>query len=114
MTSKHAIVIFLKEFKELVKNTQFYIVPREKNNETASKLGITKNDQRDAILGLSAKDYVTGPEPDDSGSGEIWVFGAQIGSEIYIKLKIADVGKKKIAKCISFHAAKHPLSHPYK
>jgi hypothetical protein len=46
---------------------------------------------------------------------DIWVFGKQIGAEeIYIKLKIAQVGKEKIAKCLSFHAASLPLCYPYR
>jgi hypothetical protein len=50
-----------------------------------------------------------GPEPDKDKPGEIWKFGKLIeGIEVYIKLKIAQVGKEKIAKCISFHPAECP------
>jgi len=34
--------------------------------------------------------------------------------EVYVKLKIAQVGTHKIAKCISFHAAQQPLCYPFK
>jgi len=36
------------------------------------------------------------------------------GKEVYIKLKIADVGRGKIAKCISFHEAEFPLCFAFK
>ena len=60
-------------------------------------------------------DYCKGPQPDKDRPGDIWVFGKEIaGSEVYIKLKIAQAGTHKIAKCISFHAAEYPLGCPYK
>ena len=34
--------------------------------------------------------------------------------EVYIKLKIAQVGEEKIAKCLSFHTPNFPLCYPYK
>ncbi len=41
------------------------------------------------------------------------IFGRVIeGREIYIKLKLAKVGKESIAKCLSFHAANFPLCFP--
>jgi hypothetical protein len=33
--------------------------------------------------------------------------------EVYIKLKIAQVGKEKIAKCLSFHVAEYSLCFPF-
>jgi len=46
---------------------------------------------------------------------QIWVFGKKIDDkEVYIKVKIAQVGTDKIAKCISFHIAEYPLSYPFK
>ncbi len=63
----------------------------------------------------SVENYCQGPEPDKDRPGHIWIFGKQVGSEeIYIKLKIAQVGKEKIAKCISFHTSDFPLCYPYR
>jgi hypothetical protein len=43
------------------------------------------------------------------------MFGMQIQDrEIYIKLKVTQVGKTKIAKCISFHIAQHPMKYPHR
>ncbi|GAI73777.1 unnamed protein product [marine sediment metagenome] len=43
------------------------------------------------------------------------MFGKQIGdTNVYIKLKIAQVGDKKISKCLSFHAANFPICYPCK
>ena len=63
---------------------------------------------------LSVENYCEGPNPDRDRPGDIWVFGKPVGTEeIYIKLKIAQVGKEKIAKCLSFHTANFPLCYPF-
>lgn len=78
-------------------------------------LGLNKQTQKDEILSLTVEDYCSGPNPDKDLPGQIWVFGKVIGAqEIYIKLKIAEIGSEKIAKCISFHPADHKLCFPYK
>jgi len=83
--------------------------------EALADLGLTKNNLKEKILALSVEDYCGGPEPDRDRAGDVWIFGKQIfGREIYIKLKIAWVGKEKIAKCLSFHPASYPLCFPYR
>ena len=77
------------------------------------RLGFTKKNCRDEILSLSVENYYDGPKPDVNRQGVVWEFGKKIdGDEIYIKLKIAEVGTEKLAKCISFHKANSPLSFP--
>lgn len=67
------------------------------------------------LMTLSVADYCEGPKPDKDRPGDVWVFGKQIGGkEVYIKLKIAQVRQEKIAKCLSFHAAKYPLGFPFR
>lgn len=76
-------------------------------------LELTRNNAKEEILNLTVADYCGGPEPDKDKPGEIWEFGRLIeDTEVYIKLKIAQVGKEKIAKCISFHPAEFPLCFP--
>jgi hypothetical protein len=90
------------------------IIPRHANVACLAELGLTRKNQREEILALTVSDYCEGPEPDKDRPGEIWVFGKRIGGkEVYIKLKIARVGKEKMAKCLSFHPAKHPLCFPF-
>jgi len=105
---------FLLQFKKIVAEGRgLDIVNRRENIEALAKLGLTKKNLREEILTLSVENYCEGPEPDRNRPGDVWVFGKQIGSEeIYIKLKIAQVGKEKIAKCISFHTANFPLCYP--
>ena len=107
---------FLVEFKKIViKGRGLDIVNRRENIDALAKIGLTKKNLVEEILTLSVEHYCQGPEPDRDRPGEIWVFGKQIGGEeIYIKLKIAKVGKEKIAKCLSFHAANFPLCYPYR
>jgi hypothetical protein len=107
---------FLLQFKKIVTEGRgLDIVNRRENLEALAKLGLTKKNLREEILTLSIENYCEGPEPDRDRPGNVWVFGKQLGSEeIYIKLKIAQVGKEKIAKCISFHAANFPLCYPFR
>lgn len=107
---------FLLQFKKIMATGRgLDIVNRRENIEALAKLGLTKKNLKEEILTLSVEDYCEGPEPDRDRPGTIWIFGKQIGSEeIYIKLKIAQVGKEKIAKCISFHAADFPLCYPFR
>jgi len=107
---------FLQEFKEIAtKGRGIDVIGRRKNMEALANLGLTKRNRKDEILSLSVKDYSNGPKPDRDRPGELWEFGKTIGAkEVYIKLKIAQVGKEKIAKCLSFHVAEFPLRFPFR
>jgi hypothetical protein len=107
---------FLLQFKKImVTGRGLDIVNRRENLEALAKLGLTKKNLIEEIMTLSVENYCEGPEPDRDRPGNIWVFGKQVGTdEIYIKLKIAQVGKEKIAKCLSFHAANFPLCYPFR
>ncbi len=107
---------FLLQFKKImVAGRGFDIINRRENMEAFAKLGLTKKNLREEIMTLSVENYCEGPEPDRDRPGHIWVFGKQVGTEeVYIKLKIAQVGNEKIAKCLSFHAASFPLCYPFR
>jgi hypothetical protein len=111
-----AIRTFLLEFKQAVtKGSGVYLVPRHDTKATLQYLGFTKRNLEELLLSLSVNDYCKGPEADRDQGGEVWIFGKKVqAQEIYIKLKVVKVGGKSIAKCISFHIAKHPLSFPHK
>lgn len=107
---------FLLDFKDTVTaGSGVYLIPRDANRQTLKYLGLTKNNLEEILLGLTILDYCKGPDADRDQAGEIWVFGKEIeGENVYIKLKVADVKGKKIAKCISFHIAKYELNYPHK
>jgi hypothetical protein len=111
---KVQVAIFLKEFKRVAtEGGGLYIIKREKNRDALIALGFTNNNRKEVLLSLSANDYCAGPKKDKDREGYIWEFGKTIdGNEIYIKLKVADVGNLKIAKCISFHKAEFDLCYP--
>ena len=113
---KAQIAKFLKEFKKIATSGRgLDVIPRRENIVCLAELGITRKNQKEEIMSLTVVDYCEGPKPDKDRPGEIWVFGKQIsGKEVYIKLKIAQVGKEWIAKCLSFHPAKHPLCLPFR
>lgn len=108
------VAAFLKEFKKLaVRDKGIYVINRRENRDALVELGITEQIRKNEIMSLSIDDYSSGPEPDVDMPGDIWVFGKEInGHGVYIKLKIADVGGKRIAKCISFHKANFPQRYP--
>lgn len=110
------VSVFLKEFKQIVTEKRgLDIVDCRENLNSLSELGLTKELCEQEILNLSTENYVDGPKRDVDRQGMIWEFGIKTGSdEIYIKLKIAEVGTEKLAKCISFHKANLPLSFPLK
>jgi len=110
------VSIFLKEFKKIVTQERgLDIVDRKENLNSLIKLGLTKKNCEYEILCLSVSDYCTGPKPDKDRSGVIWEFGKKIsGYDVYIKLKIAEVGSIRIAKCISFHIAQYSTTNPLK
>lgn len=104
---------FLKEFKTVAKKRGVDFVPRQEFIETLTLLGVTRRICQEELLSLSVEDYCQGPEDDKDRPGKIWIFGRRLeGTEIYIKLKLAKVGKETIAKCLSFHQAEFPLSFP--
>jgi len=107
---------FLKEFKKLaVAGNVDIFVDRAEYKTSFIELGITKFVAFQEILSLSIENYCSGPEPDKDRPGYIWEFGKDIeGKEVYIKLKIAEIGAKKYAKCISFHKARFPQCYPLK
>ena len=107
---------FLLEFKRVATGgSGIDIVPRAETRPTLARLGLTKANLEEILLGLSVADYCQGPKPDRDRPGNLWIFGREIeGHEVYIKLKVAQVGDKRIAKCISFHIAKFPLKYPHR
>ena len=108
--------IFLKDFKKIVTQERgLDIVGRKENKKSLLQLGFTRKNCKNEILNLSVSDYCAGPKPDKDRPGVIWEFGKNIsGYDIYIKLKIAETGSVRIAKCISFHIAEFPIINPLK
>lgn len=107
---------FLLEFKQVATSgSGVDIVPRAETRPTLARLGMTKANLEELLLGLSVADYCRGPESDRDRPGSVWVFGREIeGHEVYIKLKVVQVEGQRIAKCISFHLAKYPLKYPHR
>ena len=106
---------FLLAFKAAAAGGGVHLAPRHDALATLEYLGLTKRNQEEILLGLSVADYSDGPVEDRTHPGELWVFGTQVkGEELYIKLKLAEAGDRKVAKCVSFHIAQRPLRYPLK
>ena len=112
---KKAAGFFLNNFKELAATGRgIDIIPRRKNLDSLSRLGITLKICKEEILSLAVKNYLDGPKPDEDRPGEIWEFGKRVfGKEVFIILKIAQAGNAIITKCLSFHEAEFPLRLPF-
>ena len=106
---------FLLEFKQVAVQQGIDLVPRHDTRATLAYLGITQKNAEDIMLSLSVGNYFKGPTPDDQGrTGELWEFGTIVqGTEVYIKLKLAQINEEKIAKCISFHIPRYPIDYPF-
>ena len=99
------ILQYIAKVKKLVASGFWVLVPRKKNMDSISNLGLTIQDVKNELLSLEFKDYQSGPEGDYSYSGDIWIFKRKLGTtELYIKLKI-DIANDgtEILKCLSFH-----------
>ena len=107
------VTLFLILFKELSQNA-FTFAERKRSLDTIACLGITVEQAKEEILGLTYQDYYRGPIPDTgSKGGKYWEFGKAIcGEQVLIKLK-AD-SKHGVAICFSFHTPDETIKYPYK
>lgn len=107
---------FLRDFKGLMQEGQYFVKRHHKNMQALIELGITYKIRDDIVLGLRVSDYSSGPNKDEYGKADYWVYGKEINNkEIYIKLQIFTYSDgNERAGCISFHTAEHPLKYPLK
>jgi len=107
------VKLFLFQFKEFAQKN-FSFAERDKSLDTIARLGITIQQAKQEILGLTYEDYYRGPIPDKDRKGEeFWEFGKTIcGQEIFIKLKT--VSKHSVAVCFSFKIPDETIEYPYK
>ncbi len=111
---RRQILIFLKDFKELMGQGYYFVKEHHKNVQTLKNLGITSRIRDEIILSVAMEDYSSGPNPDEYHPGYYWIFGKNIDSnEIYIKLKIVTYNNgNDRAVCYSFHLTEYPLNYP--
>ena len=99
------ILQYLAKVKKLVSSGCWALIPREKNLDSLSNLGLTIQDVKEEILSLEVRDYEKGSEFDYSYSSEVWIFKRKAAqNDFYIRLKI-DIANDgtEILKCLSFH-----------
>lgn len=105
MTSTADIENILTDMRTAIDEGKFQPIPRGKNMNTLAQLGITWNDAKEEIYGLSASDYFQGPEVDrDFPSTDLfWMFKKSIdGQVIYIKFKVLYLEDGSV-RLVSFH-----------
>ena len=100
------ISVFLARAKKLMTKGRYVFVPRSKNLQALSGVGLTIADAKSEIIGLVVGDYYKGPKQDfdKTQPGEIWEFKKNIdGEQFYVKLKIQNKNGVDVLKCLSFH-----------
>ncbi len=99
---------FLEVFKKACREGCFDFVPKNKNMDLLSSLGLGKTQAiKELCKELSAEHYISGPEKDkdETRGGEVWVFNLNLWDiKVYVKLKFFAFNGKYCMKCISFHA----------
>lgn len=98
------IELTLANMRDAIKANRYNFIGRTKNKDTLARLGINYSQAVKEMEELTAKNYISGPDPDrDYPEREpLWKFKKQIsGSIVYIKFKIRydDAG----LVIISFH-----------
>lgn len=115
MTEKQRwqVTLFLRLFKQTAAQV-FVFAERANTIATVATLGITLQQAKECVLGLTEADYYRGPIPDKSHlGGEYWEFGVKVEHrEVFIKLKVDTVNQ--VAVCFSFHFPESPIVYPYR
>ena len=98
--------------------SNFVFRRRQKNEDTLLKLGYLHKHVLEEILGLTFRNYCSGPAANISRSGSmkgaVWVFGKEISKiEVYIKIQIIPQSNENKCVCISFHEAERVMRYPY-
>lgn len=89
-SSREDVNQLLDNAKALIHMGRWHLEPR--NIQAVANLGMTTDDVRDILLGLTVSDYCKGPHPDRDPQrpGDIWFFLATLSdpaTDLYIKLK---------------------------
>lgn len=120
--SRKEVDSFIRELKEIIRDTNFNIdtdfflnTGKEKNMKTLFDLDYGAEDVIEILLGLTVSNYSeTLLDTDDQNPLLLNVFGVIIqNKEIYIKIKNRSTPKRKII-CVSFHWSEHTIGYPYK
>lgn len=108
---KNFLTVF-KFYAQSSINFQF-LEERDVHMNNVGELGIKPYQVRETILQLTPSNYVSGPDADKKYlKHNVWIFGVSLdGVEVYIKL--SDNFTHGIAKRISFHKSKFPMTYVY-
>lgn len=104
-SSRETVEVVLADMKSALLQGKFYLVRRDKNIGTLSRLGLTLSDVCDTLSELAFANYVKGPETDrdDPASDKLWVFKQRVNEQtVYIKFKVEYQTNGQV-KVISFH-----------
>lgn len=103
--SKADIQTFLADVRNGIDAGKFVPICRKKNMDTLAILGISWSDAKSEIYGLTAANYISGPEIDRDRptTDNLWKFKKDVLNHIiYIKLKVEYQVDGRV-KVVSFH-----------
>lgn len=100
------VQLFLLRLKKMWNTPErITLVPRQKNLQSMSTLGLTMSDVKNVCLGLQPGDRFTGPVPHDRGfDGEVWIFTPLYKEKkMYLKVFLTSEHNQDYLQIISFH-----------
>ncbi len=109
---------YLIKIKKALSANRYQFIERRKNIDAMSRVGILPSHTKEIILGLTYKNYLSGPEPERDkrfSEGEYMLFGCEVsGLEFFVKIKIMMQDGEDFCRCISFHDPEKKNYYPYK
>lgn len=103
MVNDQLLKIILKDIKKLITEGKYTFVERDKNVDFLRDKGLNDMCVKEAILRLSPRDYIGGPELDRAGyEGSIYKFKVECLTDEVVYIKVRYNTPKEVV-CISFH-----------
>ena len=112
--SKEFVKFILEKMQECVAVGDFVILPRDINTDFISEYAITKEKQKEILLGITAEDYCES-DPSERVTDRIEnPFDSTKTIRMYVKFEIVEKQYGSRTVFISFHEASYPLQFPFR
>jgi len=83
---------FLSQVRQVIDNNNAHLIPRKKNLDYLSEIGLKVSDAIEEVYDLKCQEHIDGPKPNDNikhSEDDVWMLKKQIdGQNTYIKLSI--------------------------
>lgn len=122
MTQPQDVTVFLKKAKSLIQLGPMCRTmwdTRDENWDAWMDLMMNPSEVWDVICGLTYRNYLAGPTPDDNPKRgwTVWEFCVNVNERpVYVKLSVVRDRRSNREKvvCLSFHWPRFPVQLPFK